>query len=120
MEFVFIKCQPHYLPREYTSVFIVAVCIPPGANANEALSELHDAICKQQTKHPEDYLIVLGDLNHANLKTVLPRFYQHILFATRGENTLDKAYTTSKGAYKASPLPHLGSPDHISVMLPAY
>lgn len=63
---------------------------------------------------------MLGDLNHANLKIVLPRFHQHILFATRGENT-DKAYTTLKRAYKASPLPHLGSSDHISVMLiPAY
>lgn len=120
-EFLFIKCRPYYLPREYTSVFIVAVYIPPIANAKEALSELHDAICKQQTKHPEAFFIVLGDLNHTNLKTVLQRFHQHILFATRGENTLDKAYTTLKGTYKASPLRHLGSSDHISVMLiPAY
>lgn len=29
---------------------------------------------------------------------------------------LDKAYTTSKGAYKLSYLSHVGSSDHISVM----
>ncbi len=56
-----------------------------------------------------------------DLKTVLPKFYQHVNFATRGKNTLDFVYTTVKNAYKAVPRPHLGYSDHISVMLiPAY
>lgn len=38
-----------------------------------------------------------------------------------GENTLDMAYTNIKDAYRAAPRPHLGSSDHVSVMLiPAY
>ncbi|CAG6022008.1 unnamed protein product [Menidia menidia] len=42
-------------------------------------------------------------------------------FATRGENTLDLVYTNIKDEFRAAPCPHLGSSDHLSVMLiPAY
>ncbi|KAI3364670.1 hypothetical protein L3Q82_011445 [Scortum barcoo] len=42
-------------------------------------------------------------------------------FPTRGDNTLDFVYTQHKGAYKATPLPHIGASDHLSIMLmPAY
>lgn len=61
------------------------------------------------------------DFNQANLKTVLPHYYQHVDFAARGVNALDLAYTNVKKAYKAVPCPHLGNSDHFSVMLtPAY
>lgn len=47
--------------------------------------------------------------------------HQHVHFPTRGDNTLDQVYTVHKGAYRASPLPHIGSSDHSTVMLaPAY
>lgn len=49
--------------------------------------------------------------------TVLPHYYQHVDFATRAVNTLDLAYTNTKKAFEAVPLPHFGSSDHISVML---
>ncbi len=82
---------------------------------------LYSAISEQQTNNPDGFFLIAGDFNHANLKTVLPKFYQHVNFATRGNNTLDFVYTTEKNAYKAVPPPHLGYSDHISVMLiPAY
>ncbi len=116
-----VKCRPFYLPREFTAIVIVAVYIPPCANAKDALRELYSAISEQQTNNPDGFFIIAGDFNHANLKTVLPKFYQHVNFATRGNNTLDFVYTTVKHAYKAEPRPHLGYSDHISVMLiPAY
>ncbi len=118
---MFVKCRPFYLPREFTAIVIVAVYIPPCANAKDALRELYSAISEQQTNNPDGFFIIAGDFNHANLKTVLPKFYQHVNFATRGNNTLDFVYTTGKNAYKAEPRPHLGYSDHISVMLiPAY
>ncbi len=121
VEFMFVKCRPFYLPREFTAIVIVAVYIPPCANAKDALRELYSAISEQQTNNPKGFFIIAGDFNHANLKTVLPKFYQHVNFATRGNNTLDFVYTTVKNAYKAVPRPHLGYSDHISVMLiPAY
>ncbi len=69
------------------------------------------------------FLILAGDFNHADLKSVFPKIHQHVDFPTRGKNMLDFVYTTQRGAYKALPLPlpHLGASDHITVMLmPAY
>ncbi|KAI4894551.1 hypothetical protein NFI96_022922 [Prochilodus magdalenae] len=116
-----VKCRPHYLPREFTAVFVIAVYIAPDANANNALKELHDNISSLQNKHPEAFYVVAGDFNHVNLTNILPRFYQHIDIPTRGNNTLDRVYTNIRDAYRAVPHPHLGLSDHISVMLvPAY
>ncbi|KAL0159079.1 hypothetical protein M9458_047155, partial [Cirrhinus mrigala] len=121
VEFMFVKCQPFYLPREFTAIVIVAVYIPPCANAKDALRKLYSAISKQQTNNPYGFFIFAGDFNHANLNSVLPKFYQHVNFAARGNNTLDFVYTTNKNAYRAEPHPDLGYSDHISVMLiPAY
>ncbi len=118
---MFVKCRPFYLPREFTAIVIAAVYIPPCANAKDALRELYSAISEQQTNNPDGFFIIAGDFNHANLKTVLPKFYQHVNFATRGNNTLDFVYTTGKTHTKLKPRPHLGYSDHISVMLiPAY
>lgn len=80
-------------------MLIVAVYIPPGGNIKEALSELYKTISNLQTAHPDRFFIVARDFNHANLKSLLLKFQQHIDFATHGTHTLD----------------------HISVMLfPAY
>ncbi|KAK0147812.1 hypothetical protein N1851_012502 [Merluccius polli] len=99
-EFMIIKCRPFYLPREFSAILLVAVYIPPSGNNNDrdkAMSELYSAISDQQTAQPDGLLIVAGN------------------------NTLDLVYTTLRGAYKASPLPHLGASDHTTVMLmPAY
>uniref|UniRef100_A0A8C5DT67 Reverse transcriptase domain-containing protein n=1 Tax=Gouania willdenowi TaxID=441366 RepID=A0A8C5DT67_GOUWI len=118
-----IKCRPFYLPREFSAILLVAIYIPPGStnNRSEALNDLHKHISAQQTAHPDAFLILAGDFNHANPKSVLPQLHGHIKFPTRGNNILDNVYTVNKGAYKALPLPHLGASDHSTVMLmPAY
>lgn len=123
-EFMIVKCRPFYLPREISSILLVATYIPPTSNIsnrNEVLNELYQAISEQQTAHPDGFIILAGDFNHADLKTVLPKFHQHVHFPTRGDNILDFVYTQQKGAYKATPLPHIGASDHLTVMLmPAY
>ncbi len=58
VEFIFVKCRPFYLPREFTAIFIVAVYIPPCANAKDALRELYSAIREQQTNNPDGFFIV--------------------------------------------------------------
>ena len=60
--------RPFYLPREFTSTIVTAAYIPLDANAKIAMKELHSAISKQQTLHPEAVYIVAGDFNHSNLK----------------------------------------------------
>ena len=98
-------CRPFYLLREFTAILLVAVYIAPTSisiDRNAALFELYQAISEQQTAHPDGFIILAGDLNHADFKTVL---YQHVDFPTRGDNILDMVYTTHKGAHKASPTP---------------
>lgn len=104
-------------------MFIAAVFVPPDANTNATLKELHDAVSSLQNKHPEALYVAAGDFNHVNLQDTLPEFHQHpsVTIATRGDNTLDRVYTNRRGIYRAAPHPHLGSSDHISIMLvPAY
>uniref|UniRef100_A0A669EHA4 Reverse transcriptase domain-containing protein n=1 Tax=Oreochromis niloticus TaxID=8128 RepID=A0A669EHA4_ORENI len=116
-----VRCRPFFLPRELTVVIITAVYIPPDANVNTALSILLNTINEQQRAHPDGVHIIAGDFNKANIKTVLPKFYQHVKCPTRGENTLDHVYSNIKNAYRAIPLPHLGQSDHLSLLLsPAY
>ena len=43
--------------------------------------------------NPDCVYIVTGDFNQANLRSILPNYYQHVDFATRGEDTLDLVYT---------------------------
>ncbi len=88
VEFMIIKCRPFYLPREYTAILLVAVYIPPSSNNNnrsEALNDLYQHISEQQTAHPDAFLILAGDFNHADLRSVFPKIHQHIDFPTRGK-----------------------------------
>ncbi len=88
VEFMIIKCRPFYLPREYTAILLVAVYIPPSSNNNnrsEALNDLYQHISGQQTAHPDAFLILAGDFNHADLKSVFPKIQQHVDFPTRGK-----------------------------------
>ena len=127
LEFITVKCRPFHLAREHSAVLVTVVYIAPDANANTALAVLHDKIAAQQSKHPDAVHVVAGDFNHADLKRVLPKLYQHVKCATRGNNTLDKVYSNIKNGYKARQQPPLGSgivetpSDHMSVLLiPAY
>ncbi|KAK3542695.1 hypothetical protein QTP86_034727, partial [Hemibagrus guttatus] len=97
------------------------VYITPSANDKQALCELYGAISELQNAHPDGLFIIAGDFNHANLKSLLPKFHQHVDFATKGVNALDLVYTNIPGAYHVEPRTHLGYSDHISVMvIPAY
>ncbi|KAL0149801.1 hypothetical protein M9458_054849 [Cirrhinus mrigala] len=49
--------------------FMVIKCWPSnGNNRSEALNELYQHISEQQTAHPDAFLVLAGDFNHADLK----------------------------------------------------
>ncbi len=48
VEFLMLRCQPYYLPREFTSVFVVAVYILPDTNSKNA-QELYEVISSHLT-----------------------------------------------------------------------
>jgi hypothetical protein len=77
----------------------VAVYLPPQTDAGTktALNELWKAISTQESVHPEAALLVAGDLNAGELKSILSHFYQHVRCATRDKNEkdyLDQLYST--------------------------
>lgn len=49
----YMKCHPLFLQREFTTIVIVAVYIPPSTKTKEALSVLYGAIAELQTAHPD-------------------------------------------------------------------
>ncbi len=117
LEHLSIICRPFYLPREFSSIVVTAVYIPPQADTSLALSKLHDELNGYVNKHPGAACIIAGDFNKANLKKVIPNFHQHISCPTRGLNTLDHCYTPLKNAYKAHSLPAFGKSDHVAIFL---
>ncbi len=74
LENLSIICRPFYLPREFSSIIITSVYIPPQADTSLALSKLHDELSGYNNKHPDAAFIIAGDFNKANLKKVLPNF----------------------------------------------
>lgn len=115
--FLLVKCRPFYLLREFTAVFIMAVYIPPHANATAALGLLHDIINTQEAAYPDAVFIISEDVNHCSLHTVLPKYHQYINFPRREKNIVDHVYCNVKGAYRAVPCPHFGQSDQISLFL---
>ncbi|KAL6475087.1 hypothetical protein MHYP_G00161270 [Metynnis hypsauchen] len=116
-----VRCRPHYLPREFNVIIVVAAYIPPQSDAKLVLTTLANAISKQQSRHPEAALIVAGDFNQTDLRTVLSKLHQHVSCPTRGVNTLDHVYTNVEEAYSTTPLPPFGKSDHISLLMkPTY
>ena len=121
LELLTVKIRPFYLPREFTAVIVTVVYIPPQVDKAAALNELYDIINGLENVHPEAAFIVVGDFNRSNMKKVLPKYYQHIDFPTRGDQTLDHCYTAFRGSYKPLPRPAFGKADHTSILLlPAY
>lgn len=81
-------------------------------NTNLALAELSHAINELKTVHKEGFFVVAGNFNHANLKTVLPKFHQPRTSQPE-ERTAWTKCTNVHGAYKAAVRPQIGtSPWH--------
>ena len=118
-----ISCRPHYLLRDFSSVFFVSVYIPPQTDAGTktTLNELCTAISKQENTHSEAALLVAGDFNAGKRKLLLPNFYQHVKCATReGKKSSPPLFHTQRHV-QALPLPPFGKSDHNSFLLiPAY
>lgn len=68
LEYMTVKCRPIHLPR-FTIVLITAMYILPDSNVSSALRHLNNIISSQQSMYPEAVHIVVGEFNHADLKT---------------------------------------------------
>ncbi|KAI3367289.1 hypothetical protein L3Q82_008332 [Scortum barcoo] len=116
-----VSIRPYYLPREFSHVIAITTYIPPSANADAACELLHSVVAQLQTEHPQAFLLITRDFNHASLSATLPNFHQYVNCCTRDNKTLDLLYANTAGAYSSSPLPPLGHSDHNLVHLcPVY
>lgn len=121
LEFRMIKCRPHYLLREFSSVILTAVYIPPWADATWALTDLYRTFNKLEAAHPEVAFVVACDLMRTNLRTVLPKLHQEIKFHMHSDQTLDHCYSPFRDGHKTLPCPPFGKSNHSSILLlPTY
>ncbi|XP_041646436.1 NLR family CARD domain-containing protein 3-like [Cheilinus undulatus] len=70
--------RPSYLPREFASVILICVYIPPEANANTTIAKLANYISSAENSHPDTAIIVLGDFNWTNMSSELPGYHQQV------------------------------------------
>ena len=103
LELLNVTCRPIYLPREFASVVLIGVYIPPQANANIAASKLALHIATAELSHPDSAVLVLGDFNHCDLSDELPNYIQQVTCPMRGNNILDHCYTKITSAYHSFP-----------------
>lgn len=121
IELLVVSLRPYYLPREFPQLFIILVYIHPRANAAVATEHLISTLHKLEQLSPDSPKFILGDFNHCSPDKSLKGFQQYITCSTRQGKTLDKCYGSVPHAFKALPLPPLGSADHHTILLaPAY
>ena len=121
LETTTVDCRPFYSPREFASIVLMGVYIPPDAGATSAMKLLAARVTATESAHPDSIVIVLGDFNHTHFKKFLPRYKQHVDCATRNDKTLDHCYTVHNNAYNALVRAPLGESDHSTVLLiPTY
>eukprot|EP00061_Rhincodon_typus_P018864 g48222.t1 len=117
LEYLTVRCQPYYRPREFTSVILTAVYIQPRADVKNALDMIYTTTNTRETKFPEALFIVASNFNQVNLKQVMPKYHQHMSYPDRRLNILDHCYTTIKDTYRSISHPHFGKSDLSTVFL---
>ena len=117
IETLTIVCRPFYLPREFFSIILTAVYIPPQANTDAAVIQLSDIVTRDEHSQPDSFVIVTGDFSKANPNKERPKFIQQVTRATRDGRTLDHCYTTIKGAYRSIPRAPISRSEHAMVYL---
>ena len=93
---------------------------PPQNNDLELKKHLFQSLDSAFAKFPNATIVILGDFNNLNPGSLISSFNlkQMVKKPTRGNNILDKIYTTLSEYYTdAMILPCIGQSDHSSVLL---
>ena len=99
---------------------MTVVYIHPKANTQTAADTIRKVTQRLQSLSPDAPCLLMGDFNNCKLSKSL-NLYQYVTCPTRKNKTLDMCYGSIKEAYKASPLPPLGSSDHCAInLIPVY
>lgn len=91
IEYLMIQDRSFHLPREFISIVITAIYVPPQANTR---------LVMHLSTQPHNIVTVAGDLNFLNLNSVLHKFHKYVNFPTRERNTPELVYCNISQAYK--------------------
>ncbi len=121
VELLSVSLRPFYLPREFGSILICAVYVPPSGNAARAAAQIADCVQQQLNRTPGAPVFEMGGFNNCKLELSLPGYEQYVKCATHDSRGLDKCYGNIKSAYSARPNPPLSNSDHNTVhLIPTY
>ena len=102
-------------------MYVFLIYIAPDADENEWVRHIQNMVGEMESQSPDSPKIILGDFNHCRLENVMPNFCQVIDKPTRGENILDRCYSSIQDSYKSVIRPAIGNADHNVVhLLPKY
>ena len=107
-----VSFRPFYLPREFNQVHVFLVYIAPDADENESVRHIQNMVGEMEAQSPDSPKFILGDFNHCRLENVMPNFCHVIDKPTRGENILDRCYSSIQDSYKSVIRPAIGNADH--------
>lgn len=107
VELLAVGCRPYYLPREFSSVIVIVVYIPPSAHAKLATDAIHKVTTDLLNRSPESAVVISGDFNHCLLSATLPTFKHYVKVPTRLDKTIDILYTNVKTPTALPPLDNL-------------
>ena len=114
-----LTIQPRRLPREYSLIIVVGVYHPPSAPNGPMIRHLQINLETILQKHPNAGILMGGDTNHLNLRSLIDGFKlkQIVTCKTRGDNTLDVILTNMADFYKPPiAIGALGRSDHEMVL----
>ncbi len=121
VEMLTLSLRPFHLAREFPTVVISRLYVPPSADANTAAETVACIISDMQGKYPSTLVFITGDFNSCRLDKVLPSFHQYVDIPTRRKNILDLCYGSIPDAYTSRCQAPLGYCDHnIIILFPVY
>ena len=57
LETITVDCRPFYSPREFASIVLMGVYIPPDAGATSAMKSLAARVTATESAHPDSVVI---------------------------------------------------------------
>lgn len=81
--------RPFHLSREFPTLAISCVYVPPSANVMAAAKLVANTANNLQGKYPDAPVFITGNFNNCRLEGALPSLQQHVDVPTRRRNTLN-------------------------------
>jgi len=99
------------MPRHLSHIAVGVIYHPPDADSRKMSSHIVSCVDNILQQHPHAGVIILGDCNTLNDKTILDYPLKQVVYSpTRGNALLDKIYTNMSDWYlKTTVLPNIGT-----------